>query len=228
MQSGSQLGPRHLDPRVKIVWFAPTALIIALAWFFLTIAIFALPDSTLTLGMPKPVASLALLAGLALAFGAPVFAYNHLEYLSFTYELSIEEVIIREGVLTRNTAVIPYARIQNINTNRTVFERLIGLATLQIETAGTNPGASEGILPGVAKKDELISEILGHVEKAKKEQAGNGGGIGEGAKILKTEAQLLADILKELVQLNKTINAHYGKPSAAEKANFGQERQEKK
>lgn len=216
--------PRHLDPRVKIVWFAPTAVVIALAWFFITIAIFAVPDSQAMLGMPKPLASLALLAALSLCFGAPVFAYNHLEYLSFTYELSVEEVIIREGVLTRNTAVIPYARIQNINTKRTVFERLIGLATLQIETAGTNPGASEGILPGVAKKDELIAEILGHVEKAKKAQAGVAGGLGEEAKFLKTEAELLADILKELVSLNKSINAHYGKPSPDLKAPVGQDR----
>lgn len=221
MAIGIQSGPRHLHQNVKLVWFAPTAAAILLIWLVSSVFLSMLPPDAFMPGAPRPIASIAILFIMLIVIGFPVYAYVHLEYLSFTYELAKDEVVIREGVFTRNTTVIPYGKIQNINTKRTVIERLIGLATLHIETAGTNPGQSEGILPGVEKKDALVSEILSHVEKAKKEAEYTGAPASLEAKILKTEAELLADILKELVQLNKSINSHYGTPSGAQRPEGG-------
>ncbi len=205
--------PRHLHTRVKLVWFAPSAIALLVLWLLSSAFLVVAHSELIPASIPAIfVPALALIA-IAVLLVLPIFAYLHIEYMNFTYELTDTEVVIRQGVFTRMTSVIPYTRIQNINSNRSVLERLLGLATLQIETAGTNPGASEGVLPGIAHKEALIGEILGKVEKAKK--TGGSGGLGGQSSngMPNTESALLSEILKELVQLNKAINAHWGKGS---------------
>jgi uncharacterized membrane protein YdbT with pleckstrin-like domain len=195
----------HLDPRVKLIWFLPGLGVILFLWVAAVVLLFFLQPNAPVLGLSGPVFSAGLLFFLLIFVAGPVYAYHHLEYVSFTYELGPREFIIRQGVFTRETAVIPYERIQNINTRRTVLERFLGLATLVIDTAGTNPEAAEGLLPGISKKDVLIREIMDRVEKekARGDSARAGGEGGE----LASERQLLADILKEIVQLKHGIHA---------------------
>jgi len=195
--------PRYLDPKLKWVWFLPTAVALVILWLITSLVLFFLSSDELAFGMQKPIFSFVLLIALALFAGVPIFAYNHLEFISFTYELTENEFIIRQGVITRLTTVIPYNRIQNINTSRTLLERLLGLASLQIETAGTNPSASEAVLPGVSKKDELISEITQKVEFIKKIKVNDGS---NGGQLAKSELEVLGEILKELQALNKYIS----------------------
>ena len=222
---------RHLDPRVKLVWFLPGLGIILFLWVSAAVLLFFLQPNTPLLGMSEPVFLAGLLLFLIIFVAGPLYFYHHIEYMSFTYELGPGEFIIRQGVFTRESVVIPYERIQNINTRRTLLERFLGLASLVIDTAGTNPNAAEGLLPGVSNKDALISEIMGRVEKEKArggrpfEAAGasrpQSGALGED---LPSERQLLADILKEIVQLKHGIQAlgdmrkgegaHHGGPSA--------------
>ncbi|NIM63564.1 MAG: PH domain-containing protein, partial [Acidobacteria bacterium] len=53
-----------------------------------------------------------------------------------------EEMMVREGILTRNERHIPYARIQNINLVQNPFHRLLRVAEVHVETAsGTKPEA---------------------------------------------------------------------------------------
>lgn len=209
---GSRL--RHLDPRVKLIWFLPGLSVILFLWVAATVVVFFLQPNAPVLGLSGPLFSAGLLLFLLIFVAGPVYAYHHLEYISFTYELGSREFIIRQGVFTRETAVIPYERIQNINTRRTVLERFLGLATLVIDTAGTNPEAAEGLLPGISKKDVLIREIMDRVEREK----ARGGQPPEASGTLHSQAsapddarvaerQLLADILKEIVQLKHGIRA---------------------
>ncbi|MFH0927587.1 MAG: PH domain-containing protein [Candidatus Micrarchaeota archaeon] len=191
--------PRYLDARVKWVWFIPTIIALVIVWVILVSVIFLLSQDNFFFGMPKPVFSAVFMFFLAAFIGLPIFLYNHIEYMSFTYELAENEFVIRQGVITRHTTVIPYNRIQNINTTRTLLERVVGLATLQIETAGTNPHESEGVLPGVSKKDILISEIMLRVEKVKKD------GIIPSDEIKGGHTEL-GQILKELKDLNKRLS----------------------
>lgn len=213
---------RHLDPKVKWVWFIPPAAVLLVLWLAVLVALFVGGVDSPFSGLSRTAFAGGLFLFIALFVAGPIYAYNHIEYMSFTYELAPKEIIIRQGVFTRQTAVIPYARIQNINTQRTVLERLMGLASLGIDTAGTNPNMSEGLLPGVSKKDELIREIMDRVEKEKArgdgsaERSGGLGGAGAGASSsassasagldgLPSEKQLLSDILKELVQLKHLL-----------------------
>ena len=208
---------RHLDPKVKLVWFVPPAAILLVLWLAVSIALFVFGVESPISGLSRLVFAVGLFLFILIFIAGPIYAYNHVEYMSFTYELTPKEFILRQGVFTRQTTVIPYARIQNINTQRTVLERLLGLATLGIDTAGTNPNMAEGLLPGVSNKDALIREIMDRVEK-EKAQGGHLDDLGDhtkspalpapaayGADALPSERQLLADILKELVQLKHLL-----------------------
>ena len=64
------------------------------------------------------------------------------KYLSFRYRLGPDELIIREGIVTRNERHVPYARIQNIDLTRNPLHRIFGVAEARIETAsGGKPEA---------------------------------------------------------------------------------------
>ncbi|NIM00424.1 MAG: PH domain-containing protein [Acidobacteria bacterium] len=64
------------------------------------------------------------------------------KYAFYRYRLGDDEMMVREGVLTRNERHIPYARIQNINLVQNPFHRALGVAEVHIETAsGTKPEA---------------------------------------------------------------------------------------
>ncbi|HQT44411.1 MAG TPA: PH domain-containing protein, partial [Candidatus Micrarchaeota archaeon] len=106
---------------------------------------------------------------------------------------------------TRLRKVIPYARIQNINTERTVIERILGIGSLMIETAGTQAGLAEGIIPGIANPSSLINEILHHVESAKKAN-GTGGGLGDEAEKSVDYSELLTKMYEELRALNAKMS----------------------
>lgn len=194
--------PRHLDPKVKWVWFLPILIGLLVAWAALSAFVaWALPADASVIGMSKGAFPTFLFLFFLIFLAGPAYAYYHIEYMSFTYELAAEEFVIRQGVFTRDTTVIPYMRIQNINTRRTVFERALGLATLQIDTAGTNVNAAEGVLPGVSNKEALIRELMDRVEKAKNHDGTGSTHPGHD----RSERQLLADILKEIVQLNHNL-----------------------
>ncbi|MFA5105879.1 MAG: PH domain-containing protein [Candidatus Micrarchaeia archaeon] len=193
---------RHLDPKVKILWMFPNiglAVIVTLVLMGLyyathfTMGIFEPSDWMFLI---IPLLSLGIIGGLS-------YAWIHLHYVNFTYELADTEVIIRWGIFTRLRKVIPYARIQNINTERTVLERVLGIGSLMIETAGTQSGLAEGIIPGIANATSLIDEILHRVEKTKKGNGNGGGGLGDEAPKAGTDySELLTKIHEELKSLN--------------------------
>lgn len=70
--------------------------------------------------------------------------YEVAYYRRFRYELTADTFDIRSGVLSRREREIPYSRIQNVDITSSVFQRLIGLAELNIETAGG--GSTEATL----------------------------------------------------------------------------------
>ncbi len=57
-------------------------------------------------------------------------------YLSYRYRLGSDELVIQQGIVTRNERHVPYARIQNIDLVQSPLQRLLGVAEARIETAG--------------------------------------------------------------------------------------------
>ncbi len=56
-------------------------------------------------------------------------------YIVFRYGFADDEIVVREGVLTKTERHIPYARIQNIDLVQNPFHRLLNVALVRVETA---------------------------------------------------------------------------------------------
>ena len=80
--------------------------------------------------------------GLPLAVGGGaaillvMLAYEVAYYRRFEYVLTEDTLDISSGVVSRREREIPYRRIQNVDVSRGVIQRAIGVAAVDLETAG--------------------------------------------------------------------------------------------
>jgi putative membrane protein len=77
-----------------------------------------------------------------LAVGALVLlAWTTVEWLRRSYSLEGGALRLEEGVLARNLRSVPFDRIQQVDLVRKPLHRLLGVATLRVETAGGGSAA---------------------------------------------------------------------------------------
>jgi putative membrane protein len=149
-----------------------------------------------------PVA-LAVLAGRRLwllVVGAIVLlAFTILEWWRYTYVVEAGALRVEEGVLARKLRVVPFDRIQQVELVRKPLHRLLGVATLRVETAGGG-GAAEVDLDVVAlaEAEALRSSLL----RAKAGAAAAGGGSGESAEAATTAVAAPAERERTLLRLS--------------------------
>jgi putative membrane protein len=77
-----------------------------------------------------------------------------LQYWRFSYRITPKQIVIQSGVLTRKNRSIPIERIQNIQIERSLIARVLGLAKVKIETAGSSgtEGSLEYVSVGEARE----------------------------------------------------------------------------
>jgi putative membrane protein len=78
-------------------------------------------------------------------------AYEVAYYRRFEYELTEDTLDISSGVISRREREIPYRRIQNVDVSQSVIQRALGIAAVDLETAGGS--STEGSIRFV-KPDE--------------------------------------------------------------------------
>jgi putative membrane protein len=108
-----------------------------------------------------------------------LLAVTTLEWLRRTYELEGGALKLEEGVLERKRRVVPFDRIQQVDLVRKPLHRLLGVATLRVETAGGG-GAAEVDLDVVALaeaqalRSSLLRAKAAAAEGAEAAEAGEG------------------------------------------------------
>ena len=97
-----------------------------------------------------------------LGVGALVLlAWSTLEWLRRTYELEGGALRLEEGVLTRKLRAVPFDRIQQVDLVRKPLHRLLGVATLRVETAGGGKEAEVDLdVVTLAEARDLRSTLL--------------------------------------------------------------------
>ncbi len=136
---------RPLDPRVVRVW--------RIGWTLAAAPAVAAAVAAELLGVsPLPTPALSVLVGLLGAVA--VVVVPAVEHRRWRYALREHDLLIRHGLLTVTTSVIPYRRLQFVDTRRGPLDRLFGLARLVVHTAA--PGTS-GTVPGL---DVATAEAL--------------------------------------------------------------------
>jgi|SRR5690554_620748 len=73
-----------------------------------------------------------------------------LKQSKYGYALREKDALFRRGYITTVTTIIPFSRIQHMAINQSLFDKLYGISTLKIYTAG---GSSSDIaIPGLSPK----------------------------------------------------------------------------
>ena len=116
-----------------------------------------------------------LLKGLMTLLASPiVLPILYFRFHTMKYEFSEQGIRMSWGILFRNEIVLNYARIQDINLNSNFIERMLGLASIHIQTASgsaTSVMTLEGMPDPEAMRDFLYSRMRGASEKAAPEAA---------------------------------------------------------
>lgn len=89
-------------------------------------------------GTGQFIPGIGFLAGipLALLFAAVAIGYEVAHYRHFTYELTADTLDLESGVFFRRDREIPLARVQNVDISRPIVARILGVAVVNLETAG--------------------------------------------------------------------------------------------
>jgi uncharacterized membrane protein YdbT with pleckstrin-like domain len=73
--------------------------------------------------------------GLALAGAALVMLVGFLKRVGTTYKVSDRRLWIRRGIVSRSVQETRIDRVQNVHTKQSLFERILGVGTLDFDTA---------------------------------------------------------------------------------------------
>ena len=80
--------------------------------------------------------------GLGILLGAVVFGVllvaGFLKRMATRYVLTTERLHIRRGLLAKRTQETRVQRIQNVNTDQTLFQRIMRVGTVDFDTAGSD------------------------------------------------------------------------------------------
>ncbi|WP_396613215.1 PH domain-containing protein [Haloferax sp. S1W] len=127
----------RLHPRIRLLWVA-RAVVVALIVGGVTRAAVMFGPFSLPIYAPVVTGGLFLVGGVAHAL---------LRYRAWGYELRDDSLYLQRGVFTKVNTVVPFVRIQHVDSARGPLDRLVGLASTIVYTAGSR-GADVSI-PGL-------------------------------------------------------------------------------
>ena len=104
----------------------------------------------------------SVLANVAFLF---VFPPLYFRFKTLRYRFDAEGVSVSHGLLWRKETYLTYARIQDIHVTRNIFERWLGIGTVEIQTAAGSASPEEAIT-GIREfnevRDFLYARMRGH------------------------------------------------------------------
>ncbi len=144
---------RRLDRRVKPLW-----MVAGLLTLLQVLAVVGLLDFL----VGHPLQEGRVTAGVALVGLVVVVVVPFVRYSRWRYALREHDLWIRQGLLTVTVSVIPYRRLQFVDTRQGPLDRLFGLSQLVVHTAALG---TAGRLPGLdSEHAERLRETLAQLE----------------------------------------------------------------
>lgn len=137
----------RLNPRVQLGW-GLTALLVGVVLGAVTAGALFWFDRTPALGV-----------GVFAVVALVLLVHAHLRYRLWRFEVQSDALFLHRGVLTRVRTVVPYVRVQHVDTQRNPLERAIGLSRVVVYTAGSR--GADVTIPGlVPDRAESLQEQL--------------------------------------------------------------------
>lgn len=186
---------RHYQVHHSYIWLAPIA-----ATFAVTIAVVATNAGNIAQGVQRLQEVTGWGYGLLIALFIALFvvlygilvAIYAVGYSFLSYEFGASEFSLYSGFITKKHVHVPYARVQSVNHRATIVQRIFGVCSVNIETAG---GASNKAVrvPYVTLEvaEQIRTELFTRKTAAEEgievvyvaRQAAAGGAVGTGAPV---------------------------------------------
>ena len=100
----------------------------------------------------------------AIAFGI-ILAIGFLIRIGTTYTITNHRLHIKRGIIARKTQEARLERVQNVNTDQGVLDRILQVGTVDFDTAGTTD--SDFAFRGVAQPEKVVRAV----DQAQREHA---------------------------------------------------------
>ncbi|UUX92052.1 PH domain-containing protein [Methanoplanus endosymbiosus] len=167
VKTGKEFKPEIQFKSYNLIFTSLTVISIILlctVWFIFPISEF-LPEMAMIY--------IAAIIILPLAF---IIYWNPLYYRSIVYRLDSEEMSWKRGVWFRQTGIVPYNRITNVDIVQGPLMRYYKISDLKIQTAGySGQKNSEIAIKGIDNPEEIRDLILDYVRNRKPQASVTGG-----------------------------------------------------
>jgi len=152
---GEEFKPAPQFKKLYYIYFL-LAIIFAILWWYLPVLLFT--PFGVKVGITIPI--LAILIFIAY--------WIRKYYETMVYKLTKDEIAWRRGVWFKKTGIVPYNRITNIDIVQGPISRMLGIASLKIQTAGySGQSPAEIKIEGVEQFEELRELIMEFVRGKK-------------------------------------------------------------
>jgi len=138
----------RLDSRVRIAWAVGTLVSGFVLGTLVAVGLAAVAREWVPLG-----------ALVTLLVGALGLVLAVLRYRRWRFELQADALYLERGVFTQVRTVVPFVRVQHVDTQRSPVERLLGLSSVVVYTAGSR--SADVTVPGLTpdRADELQARL---------------------------------------------------------------------
>jgi uncharacterized membrane protein YdbT with pleckstrin-like domain len=103
------------------------------------------------------VASVATGVVCLVVLAALVLVVGFVRRIGTTYMVSNQRLYIRQGILAKRVQQTRIDRVQNVNTDQSVLERVMRFGTVDFDTAGTDD--SDFRFVGIASPDRVVAAV---------------------------------------------------------------------
>ncbi len=111
------------------------------------------------------VASVAVGVAIAVVLFAIMLVVGFVRRMATTYMVTNQRLYIRRGILSKAEQQTRIDRVQNVNTNQTLLQRILSVGTVDFDTAGTDD--SEFRFVGIAGPGRVVEAV----DRAQREAA---------------------------------------------------------
>ncbi|MDR0817061.1 MAG: PH domain-containing protein [Clostridiales Family XIII bacterium] len=103
-----------------------------------------------------------IIAGTIALFFIPFIIAAIVQYKKFRWELTDEEIHIYKGLISRKQLHVPYKRIHSADINAKLIDRILGVVTLKMDTAGGGKSTVDVQIPAleISVAEALKNEVF--------------------------------------------------------------------
>jgi uncharacterized membrane protein YdbT with pleckstrin-like domain len=99
--------------------------------------------------------SIGVVVGVVLV--ALALLYGFVKRMATVYMVSTQRLYIRRGILSKRVQQTRIDRVQNVNTDQSLFERILRVGRVDFDTAGTDD--SDFVFAGISNPDAVVSAV---------------------------------------------------------------------